>query len=90
MANRWFVENFENEAITFEENEVNMGVGVVVYNCKNCSIEVKGKFQGLQLNDSQSCKLFVDKVVSYIEISSCKDTEVTPKNSLKTIKVERS
>lgn len=73
-----------------EENEVSMGVGVVVYNCKDCSIEVKGKFQGLQLNDSKGCTVIVDKVVSYVEISSCQDTIVNPLTSLRTIKVERS
>ena len=67
-----------------------MGVGVAVYDCKNCTIEVKGKFQGLSLTTCKNVKVIVDKVVSYVDISQCENTEVTPLTQLKTIKVERS
>ena len=67
-----------------------MGVGVAVYDCKNWTIEVKGKFQGLSLTTCKNVKVIVDKVVSYVDISQCENTEVTPLTQLKTIKVERS
>ena len=65
-------------------------MGVMIYNCKDCTISVKGKLQNVSLNDSDKVKLTVDKIVAYVETSSCKNTEMTAEGQLKTLKVERS
>lgn len=64
---KWIVENYENDStITIEGLELNHTV--YVYNCKNSTIQLKGKFNALSLDSCTKSGVVVDTLVSSIDL----------------------
>ena len=66
-GSKWIIENFEDNHNIILEN-VQLNQSVYVYNCKNCTVQIKGKFNALSLDDCEKTGIVVDILVSAIDL----------------------
>lgn len=64
---KWIIENYENDS-NIVINELELNHTVYVYNCKNCTIQLKGKFNALSLDSCAKTGVVVDTLVSAIDL----------------------
>lgn len=68
---KWFVENFEDDqAIVIDAIELHHSV--YVYNCRNSTVQIKGKFNAISLDGCSKIGLVVDTLVSSIDLVKTK------------------
>ena len=88
QGNKWIIENYTEGTISLTAEEVSIRVGVSIFNCSNCTIEVGGKLQSIDMTGCKKVKLSVDSVVSMVDVSSSQDIVITGTNQLQTVMTE--
>ncbi|KAG4305377.1 hypothetical protein PORY_000933 [Pneumocystis oryctolagi] len=69
-GNRWTIENFENnDNVVIDCLEV--AQTVYIFNCKKCTIHLKGKANAVYMDQSVNCGLIIDTLISSIEFTRC-------------------
>lgn len=64
---KWIVEHFtDNPNIVIDCVEINQTV--YVYNCTNCTLQIKGKFNALSVDSATKCGIVVDSLVSSVDL----------------------
>ncbi|QNP97225.1 Adenylyl cyclase-associated protein [Yarrowia lipolytica] len=81
LDTKWFVENYEGDQNIVIEGEMNQGV--MIENCNNSTVQIKGKVSAVSLNNCKKLGLLVENLVSGVDVIRCKDyaiqvTGVTP------------
>ncbi|ORY86775.1 adenylate cyclase associated N terminal-domain-containing protein [Protomyces lactucae-debilis] len=71
---KWLIEHFEGETVTVDEIELSHSV--YVYNCKNTTIQIKGKFNAISLDGCTKTGVVVDTLVSSVDLIKCKSFAV--------------
>jgi len=66
LGNKWMVENFTEGNIVIDETRLNDMI--YIGNCKNCTITVKGKINGVTVDSCTKVGVVVDDIVSVFEI----------------------
>lgn len=70
LGMRWNIENFEDdENIVIDNLEFNQTV--YIYNCKKCTIHLKGKANTVYIDRLNNCGLIIDTLISNIEFTRC-------------------
>lgn len=81
---KWIIENFENDsAILLDKVELNHTI--YVYNCFDCTIQIKGKFNALSLDSCKKTGVVVDSLVSSIDLVKSSSFAVQILNSCPTV-----
>ncbi|KAN0066028.1 suppressor of rasval19 [Thecaphora frezii] len=67
-GNRWNIEFHEdNRNIVLDQTELNQTVNI--FNCKNCTIQIRGKINAVQMANCQKTSILIDTLVSSLEIT---------------------
>lgn len=61
---KWVCENFTNETIIFEGDDIDKRTSFDFFNCNNCVIELRGKGQYISVQSCKKTEIKVDKVIS--------------------------
>lgn len=88
VANKWNVENYENETITFTEDELGIAVGLVVFNCKNCTIILESKLQNITMINCKKTEVQIDRLIALCELVNCQASRIVGKEQLKSVSLE--
>lgn len=87
-ANKWVVENHEgNREIVIDETAINQAV--YIYNCKNSTIQIKGKVNAVTMDSCTKCGIAVDSTVSTVDIVNCKSFALQVFKVVPTIAVDK-
>lgn len=65
---KWIVENYENDN-TLIISETELSQSVAIFSCKNVTIQIKGKINGVSMSGCTKCNIIVDTCVSTVDIS---------------------
>jgi len=65
-GNKWMIENYTEGTIVIDETRLNDMI--YIGNCKNCTITVKGKINGVTVDSCNKVGVVVDDIVSVFEI----------------------
>jgi len=66
LGNKWMIENFTEGTIVVDDTKLNDMI--YIGNCKNCTITVKGKINGVTVDSCTKVGVVVDDIVSVFEI----------------------
>ncbi|KAF3184078.1 hypothetical protein TWF751_000082 [Orbilia oligospora] len=70
-GNKWIVENYENEqSLSLPTVEINQTVSL--YHCKNTTLQIKGKFNAIFMNECEKTNVVIDSLVSSIDVIKSK------------------
>ncbi|KAG4302772.1 hypothetical protein PCK1_000932 [Pneumocystis canis] len=70
IGSRWTIENFENNSnIVIDQLELNQIIHI--FNCKTCTIYLKGKANAVYMDQTVNCGLMIDTLISSIEFTRC-------------------
>ncbi|KTW31422.1 hypothetical protein T552_00066 [Pneumocystis carinii B80] len=75
VGSRWNIENFEdNQNIVINELETNQTI--YIFNCKRCTIHLKGKANTVYIDQLFNCGLIIDTLISGIELTRSTSLEI--------------
>lgn len=87
-ANKWVVENHEgNNAVVIEDTAINQAV--YIYNCKNSTIQIKGKVNAVTMDSCTKCGVAVDSTVATVDIVNSKSFALQVFKVVPTIAVDK-
>lgn len=66
LGNKWMVENFTEGQIVIDETRLNDMI--YIGNCKNCTVTIKGKINGVTVDSCNKVGVVCDDIVSVFEI----------------------
>ncbi|KAK9321421.1 adenylate cyclase associated N terminal-domain-containing protein [Lipomyces orientalis] len=84
---KWIVENFENDPKVIVVAEINHGV--FIHRCKNSTVQIKGKFNTVTLNECNSTGLLVESLVSSVDVIKSNNFALQVTGKLPTISVDQ-
>ncbi|KAK9462866.1 adenylate cyclase associated N terminal-domain-containing protein [Lipomyces oligophaga] len=85
---KWIVENFENNPEVIVEAEINHGV--FIHRCKNSTIQIKGKFNAVTVNECSGTGLLVESLVASADIIKSQKFGLQVTGRLPTISIDQS
>ncbi|EKM55922.1 uncharacterized protein PHACADRAFT_256860 [Phanerochaete carnosa HHB-10118-sp] len=86
-GNKWLVENYENEtSLTVENTDLSHTINL--YGCKNSTIIVKGKVNGVTMFNCSKTSILVENVISSIAITSSPSFTLQITGSAPTIQLD--
>lgn len=87
-ANKWVVENHENNnQVVIEDTAINQAV--YIYNCKNSTIQIKGKVNAVTMDSCTKCGVAVDSTVATVDIVNSKSFALQVFKVVPTIAVDK-
>ncbi|KAL4464145.1 hypothetical protein ABPG74_006082 [Tetrahymena malaccensis] len=90
QKDNWFVENFVNERIQFDEGEIQIKQSLFIEGCNNSTIIVKGKVKSVFVNKCKKTKVLVTNAVSGVETVDCQSCEVYIAEGVPSIQIDKS
>lgn len=76
--NTWTVENYENETLVFEGDDVSKQIVIKAFACTGTKFIVKGKIKAISIEGCKKCEIIADLVVSTIDVMNSKSIKVSP------------
>lgn len=90
-ANRWLIENYrDNVTYQIPEDKIQVKHNVHIADCNSACIVVPAKVKSVMVESCQKCKIFVNEVISCIEMVNCKSTNIIVQKSAPSIAVDKS
>ena len=86
--NKWVIENYTNETITFGEEDVNNRTSFDFFNCNGCTIDFVGKCMSISVQSCKNTTMKVDRVISQVVLFKCQAFNVHAKVQLPMLEVE--
>ncbi|TPX67087.1 hypothetical protein SpCBS45565_g03994 [Spizellomyces sp. 'palustris'] len=88
-GNKWVVENqVNNNEIIIDQTELRHVV--YIYNCQNCTIQIKGKVNAVTIDGSKKVGLLVENVVSAIDVVNTKSAQVQITGKAPTVVIDKT
>ncbi|KAJ2001613.1 suppressor of rasval19 [Coemansia thaxteri] len=88
QGSKWVVENYGTEHLTIEGSETKQTV--YMYNCKGTTLEIRGKLNGVAIDNCQKCGVVFDTLVALCEIVNCKSVQVQVRETVPAIQIDRT
>jgi len=76
MGGRWMVENYEAEAGLIVLDKANLKSNVFISMCDEMTVQVPGKVKAVTIDSCVKVRVFVQDVVSTVEVVNCKSVMV--------------
>jgi len=76
VGGRWMVENYEAENGLVAVDQVDLKSNVFVTMCDECTIQIKNKVKAITIDSCVKVRVFVQEVVSTVEVVNCKSVKV--------------
>merc|ERR1719334_1265435 len=76
MGGRWMVENYEAEAGLILLDKANLKSNVFISMCEEMTVQVPGKVKAVTIDSCVKGRVFVQDVVSTVEVVNCKSVMV--------------
>ncbi|KAK6343371.1 hypothetical protein TWF730_010962 [Orbilia blumenaviensis] len=70
-GNKWIIENYENDQ-TLSLPNVELNHSISLYHCKNTTLQIKGKFNAIFMNECEKTNVVIDSLVSSIDVIKSK------------------
>lgn len=74
-GNKWRLEN-HNKREDLVIDQVELKHVVYIYNCNNCTVQIKGKVNAVTLDHCNKISIVVDQVLSSVDIVECKSGQM--------------
>jgi len=88
-GNKWTIENFVgNKTIVVENTEIRHLV--YIYNCVDCTIQIKGKVNAITIDNCKKTGIVIDSVVSAVDIVNCKSVQLQITEKAPTVSVDKT
>ncbi|KAF3937310.1 hypothetical protein ABW19_dt0202195 [Dactylella cylindrospora] len=87
-GNKWIIENYENDE-SLALNDVEINHSIFLYRCKNTTIQVKGKFNAISMNECEKTNVVLETLVSSIDVIKSKKFAFQILGSVPTISVDQ-
>ncbi|KAF8682381.1 Cyclase-associated protein [Rhizoctonia solani] len=88
-GNKWSIENYENESgVVVENTEISHVINV--FNCKNTTIQIKGKVNGVVLFNCKKTSVLIESLVAGLSITSSPSFTVQITGVSPTIQIDNS
>lgn len=87
-GNKWLIENFDNPSTPIEV-EVSLTQSLLITNCKNTTIILKGKANAISIDNSPRMQLLVETLVSSIDVIKSPNFAVQITGTLPTIMLDQ-
>ncbi|CAE6421478.1 unnamed protein product [Rhizoctonia solani] len=88
-GNKWSIENYENDSsVIIENTEISHIVNI--FNCKNTTIQVKGKVNGVVLFNCKKTSVLIESLVASLSITSSPSFTVQITGLAPTIQIDNS
>ncbi|CAE6369052.1 unnamed protein product [Rhizoctonia solani] len=88
-GNKWTIENYENDSSVIVEN-TELSHVVNIFNCKNTTIQVKGKINGVVLFNCKKTSVLIESLVASLSITSSPSFTVQITGITPTIQIDNS
>ncbi|KAM9384647.1 adenylyl cyclase-associated protein 2 [Pholidichthys leucotaenia] len=86
---KWRVENFEQKHdLVICETELKQVV--YVFNCNNCTLQIKGKINSIIIDNCKKLGLVFENVVGIVEIINCKSIQLQVLGTVPTISINKT
>merc|ERR1712129_45268 len=76
LGGRWMVENYEEEDGLIVVEKANLKSNVFISMCDGCTIQIPGKVKAVTIDNCVKVRVFVQDVVSTVELVNCKSVKV--------------
>merc|ERR1719411_993277 len=76
MGGRWMVENYEAEDGLIVIDKANLKSNVFISMCDGCTVQIPGKVKAVTIDNCVKVRVFVQDVVSTVEVVNCKSVKV--------------
>ncbi|KAK7205779.1 adenylate cyclase associated N terminal-domain-containing protein [Myxozyma melibiosi] len=84
---KWIIENYENNPEVIVEVEINHGV--FIHRCANSTIQLKGKFNALTINECKSTGILIESMVSGVDVIKSTSFGLQVTGKLPTISIDQ-
>ncbi|KAJ2035128.1 F-actin-capping protein subunit alpha [Coemansia sp. RSA 922] len=88
QGSKWEVENYGTEHLTIEATETKQTV--YMFNCTGTTLEIRGKLNGVAIDNCQKCGVVFDSLVAQCEIVNCKSVQVQARETVPAIQIDRT
>ncbi|XP_008329952.1 adenylyl cyclase-associated protein 2 [Cynoglossus semilaevis] len=86
---KWRVENFEQKHdLLIEETELKQVV--YVFNCNNCTLQIKGKINSIIIDNCKKLGLVFENVVGIVEVINCKSVQLQVVGTVPTMSINKT
>jgi adenylyl cyclase-associated protein len=90
FRNIWTIENFVNDTVTLEGDDISHKHTVKVFSCKNIVFNVNGKVKSSLFEGCEGCIINIQSQVSPIELVNCKRCKIYATVSIPFVAFEKS
>ncbi|KAI8926844.1 adenylate cyclase associated N terminal-domain-containing protein [Entophlyctis helioformis] len=88
-GNKWVVENFDGKTdVVVEVKEIRQTV--YIYNCKNSTIQVKGKANAITVDKCTKTGVLVENAMSMVDIVNCKSVQLQVTGTAPTVNIDKT
>jgi adenylyl cyclase-associated protein len=87
LGGRWMIENYDDAQEVMDKADSKQNVYIAM--CDDTVVEVKGKVKSVTLDALVKCQVFVDEVISTVELINCKSTTVIIKGKVPTVSCDK-
>ena len=85
---RWIAENYDEGIITIDKATLKNQVYIAC--ADNATFDVKGKVKSVTIDDCRKTRVFLDEVVSVVEIVNCKSLTLVCRDVAPSLTIEKS
>jgi len=86
-GNKWMIENFTEGQIVLDDTRLNDMV--YIGNCKNCTVQIKGKINGVTIDGSTRVGVVCENIVAVIELVNCNSIQLQVTGKTPTVNIDK-
>ncbi|CAB3987279.1 Adenylyl cyclase-associated 1 [Paramuricea clavata] len=86
---KWIVENFENDR-NIVIDQTNLKQTVYIYNCKDCTIIIKGKLNTVTLDSCKKTAVVVDDLIAGLEFVNCQSVQAQVNGEIPLVSIDKT
>ena len=88
-GNKWVIENQVNNK-TIVVDQADLKHIVYIYNCNNCTVQIKNKVNAVVVDSSKKTGILIDSVVSSLDLINCKSVQAQITGKAPTATIEKT
>jgi len=88
VGGRWLVANYNEGLQTVDKAD--MKSNIFITNCDDTTIQIQQKVKSITIDSCQSCRIYVDEVVSTVEVVNCKSVTLFVQKKAPSISIEKT
>ncbi|CAH8438501.1 unnamed protein product [Dicrocoelium dendriticum] len=87
-GNKWVVENQDKQQLAITQTQPKQSV--YVFNCVECTLQIKGKVNSLMLDKCKKTGAVFDDIIASVDVVNCQSVQVQSMGKLQTVNVDKT